>query len=414
MKYLLLAALSFELFLGATASYGAGIKELMDRKPAKIEGGRTGNLRQRALKRLAKAQKLMASEKYQDSLKVLDGLEKSLKSNKYGLSQVYQTKGYVYAQSDRFPQAAESFQKTLDLKALPKAPLLNTMYSLAQVLVAQEKFIEAIPLLQDYMFNKEPARPDVFFFYGQILAQLKEIPAATRNIEKAVSLSSSPKESWLRLLVALYYEQKQYSKAAVILDKLVKIRPDKTKYWKQLSSVYLAMDKESKALAVLEVAYKNDALKEEKDLLQLVRLSLFEGVPFKAGKYLDKAISEGKVEKTAKHFELLAESWVQAQEIDLALVALKKAAPLSKNGKLYVRQGQLFLEKEKWKDSISSLKKGIAKGGLKKPGLAHVALGIAHYNAGSKKLALSSFGKAAKFPKFAKQAKEWMNHVSTE
>ena len=411
---LALIAMSLHLLLGATDSFSKTIDDLLKRQPEKVEGARTGNLRERALKRLGKAQKLMSSEKYDQALSILDGLEKSLSRNKYGLSQVYQTKGYVYAQSDRFPQAAAHFKKTLDLKSLPKAPTLSTMYSLAQVLVAQEKYLDAVPYIQDFIFNKEPARADSYFFYGQVLAQLKRIKPATTNVEKAVKLADSPKESWLRLLVALYYEQKIYDKAAVVLDKLVKLKPEKTKYWKQLSSVYVAMDKEDKALAVLEVAYKNNALKKEKDLLQLTRLSLFRSVPYKAASYLEKGIADGNVEKTAKHYELLAESWVQAQEIDKALEAIKKAAPLSKDGRLYVRQGQLFLEKEKWKDSIKALKKGIKKGGLKKEGLAYVALGIAQFNSGGTQSALESFRKAKTYPKFKKQAGEWINHVNNE
>ena len=68
----------------------------------------------------------------------------NLQSNKFGLAQVYQTKGYVYAQSDRFGRAAEYFQKVVDLNSLPRAPLLNTIYSLAQVYVAEEKYLAAV------------------------------------------------------------------------------------------------------------------------------------------------------------------------------------------------------------------------------------------------------------------------------
>lgn len=413
MKYPVFIVLCSLLMHPSQAVKANSIKELVERKPLKVEGSRTGSVRERALKRLGKAQKLMASERYEESLQVLNSLEESLKSNRFGLSQVYQTKAYVYAQSDRFDKSIEYFEKVLDLKSLPRAPYLSTMYSLAQVYVAQEKYLKAVPLLQDYIFNKEPKRADAIFFYGQVLAQLKEVKGATEYVEKAIAAAKSPKETWLRLLVALYYEQKIYSKAALVLEQLVKLRPEQTKYWKQLSSVYLSMDQEAKALSVLELAYKNKSLKEEKDLLQLVRLSLYQEVPYKAGRYLEKALAEGKVEKNQKHYELLAESWIQAQELDLGLKALNKAAPLAKTGRIYVRQGQLYLEKEEWQKSISSLKKGLEKGGLKKQGLAHLALGIAYFNAGSKQLALKSFRKATEFPKFAKQAKEWINHAGS-
>ena len=222
------------------------------------------------------------------------------------------------------------------------------------------------------------------------------------------------KKSWLRLLVALYYDQKVYAKAAATLEQLVLIRPGKTKYWKQLSSVYLAMDEEDRALAVLEMGLLQEQKSYRRKRSSTTSSSIFVSrCSYKAGRYLEKAISAEKVTKTSKNFELLAESWIQAQELDLALNALNKAAPLSKDGRIYVRQGQLYLEKEEWVRSIESLEKGLAKGGLKQIGLAHLALGIAHFNSGSTQLAIESFRKAVKYPKFEKQAKEWLNHIKS-
>ena len=152
MKYPVFIVLCSLLMHPSQAVKANSIKELVERKPLKVEGSRTGSVRERALKRLGKAQKLMASERYEESLQVLNSLEESLKSNRFGLSQVYQTKAYVYAQSDRFDKSIEYFEKVLDLKSLPRAPYLSTMYSLAQVYVAQEKYLKAVPLLQDYIF----------------------------------------------------------------------------------------------------------------------------------------------------------------------------------------------------------------------------------------------------------------------
>ncbi len=401
--------------LTSQAANSLTVKELIRRKPQKIEGGRAGNLSERDFNRLGKAQKFMASEKYDAAIEVLDGLERSLAKRKFGLAQVYQTKGYVYAQSDRFADAAKYFKLCVELDALPLGPTLSTMYSLAQVYVAQEKYKESVPYIQDYIYNKgDEVNTSAYFFFGQVWAQLKQINKSIFWVEKAVKAEPDTKESWLRLLVALYYEKKAFPKAALILEKLVKIKPDKIKYWKQLSSVYVAMNKENKALATMEVAYKNKVVIEEKDIIHLVKLSLFRGVPYKAAFYLSEGLKAGRVEKTHKNYEILSDSYIQAQEMDQALAALSKAAPLAPNGQTYVRQGQIFLEKENYKESINSLQKGIAKGGLKKPGLAYLALGIAQYQSGATQASLETFRSATKYPKYKKQAREWINHLNTQ
>jgi tetratricopeptide (TPR) repeat protein len=392
----------------------AGNEALLNRQPKEIEERSPGTMSDRIYKRLAKSQELMSEEKYAEAIELLDKLESVSERDPFALAQIMQTKGYTYAQQDQFEKAAAAFEKSLDQKALPMQPTLSTMYSLAQVYVAIEQYRKGIPLLQDYLFNKDPANPDAHFFYGQLLAQIDARSAAIEQVEKAISLTKSPKESWYRLLAALYYESKNYAKAAEAVEHLVRIEPDKEEYWKQLSSIYVADNQDKKALATLEVAYKKGFLREEKDMLQLVRLSLFIEVPYKAGIYLQGALKDGIVSKTRKHFELLADAWIQARELDRALEALSRAAPLAEDGSVYVRQGQIFLERERWKESVKAVEAGLAKGGLDKPGLAYVALGIARYKLGQKDESLAAFQKAKKYPRQKNQATEWINHLSAE
>jgi len=402
------------LILPASQGVAADIKALLQRKPQPVEEVRPGNLSERDFNRLSRAQQLMAEGKFQEALSLLDMLEESTRRDTFGLAQVYQTKGYVYAQNDDFEKAAEFFQKCIDLKALPQQPTLSTMYSLAQVYAARENYLAAVPLLQDYLLSRDPPHADAYFFYGQILAQLNERLAAVEQVERAIELNPEPREPWYRLLAALYFEQKNYPKAVVALTALINVNPDKKEYWQQLSSIYVATNEDDKALATLETAYKHKDkfLDEEKDILQLVRLSLFRGIPYKAGNYLEKAIEEEIVEKNKKNYELLADAWIRAQELDKALEALSLAAPLAEDGSVFVRQGQLYLEKEQWRESLQSLQAGIKKGGLDRPGLAYVAMGIAQYRLGQKQASLEAFKKAQKYPQQKRQATEWINHLS--
>lgn len=400
------------LTLTASAALASDIDTLLKRKPQVIEDARPGNLSERDYNRLSRAQQLMAEGKYEDSLNLLNVLLESTRRDRFAQSQVLQTMGYVYAQSDEFAKAAEAFERCLELKALPLSPTLNTMYSLAQVFAAQEKYLESVPYLQDYLANRDPANPDAHFFYGQILAQLDAQAEAARQVERAIELSDEPRETWYRLLAALYFEQKNYNGAQQTLIALLNLNPERKEYWQQLSSIYVATNQDDQALATLELAHKKDFMEEERDILQLVRLSLYHGVPYKAGHYLQGGIENGLVEKNKTNYELLADSWIRAQELDRALEALSQAAPLADDGSVFVRQGQLYLEKEQWRESVDSLQAGIEKGGLDRPGLAYVAMGIAQYRLGRKEASLEAFRQAQKYPQQQRQATEWINHLS--
>jgi tetratricopeptide (TPR) repeat protein len=388
--------------------------DLLTRTPRKLEDQSPSSLNERVIERLNRAQKLMGSEKFDEALEALKSLEESVRGQEYALAQVRQLRGYIYAQQSKYKEAAKAFEECLALNALPLDPTLRTMFAYAQVLAGDERYVDAVKVMQDFLANKPDATGDNVFLYAQLLAQVDLKEEAAKQAERAQAMSGEVKESWLRLLTAIYFELKRYPDAAATLERLLVANPDNKQYWKQLSSVYLEAEQDDKALAALEAAYKKGLIVEEKELLQMARLALYREVPFKAGQYLKKALDEGKIAKNRKNVELLADAWIQSQELDRALDALSLAAPLAEDGMVYVRQGQLLLEKEKYKEAAETLNKGLNKGGLKKPGVAHLSLGIAQYRLGNFQQAIAQFQKAKTFPDNERSANEWINHLNQQ
>ena len=174
------------------------------------------------------------------------------------------------------------------------------------------------------------------------------------------------------------------------------------------------MDQPKKALAVMESAYKHGVLTEEKEQIQLIKLSLSYDIPYKAGVYLQTGLTQGSIAKNSKNFELLADCWIRARENTRAMSALSKGAPLAENGRSFVRLGQLLQEEQNWQKSAKALKQGIKKGNLKKPGVAYISLGIALYETGANQAAIDTFKKAQKFTKFKNQAQQWLNYIARQ
>ena len=141
----------------------------MNRSPKKVVGKNNGRANDRFIARLGKAQKLMASEKFVKALDLLTKLEASAGKNKFALSQVYQTRAYIYAQTEKYDLSIADFRRVVELGALPITPLLNSYYALSQVLASKERYKEALPYIQDYLNTKTPPRADAYFFYGQLL-----------------------------------------------------------------------------------------------------------------------------------------------------------------------------------------------------------------------------------------------------
>ena len=243
--------------------------------------------------------------------------------------------------------------------------------------------------------------------------QLEDFDAAITQTKRAVEFRPEPRESWLRLLAALYAQKEDYENAAPVLEELV-LRFPKKPYWVQLSLIYGAHENYRRSLSVQQVAYAQGLLTEDKELRRLARSYLFHELPYPAAQVLEKALEDGAIARDSEALELLANSWIAAREYERSLDPLRSAAELSEDGNLYVRLGQVHMQREAWNEASALLEKAVEKGGLKDPGNAELLLGIAYYNGAQVARARSSFLRARQHDSTRNAANRWITHLDTE
>jgi tetratricopeptide (TPR) repeat protein len=146
------------------------------------------------------------------------------------------------------------------------------------------------------------------------------------------------------------------------------------------------------------------------DLRALAQLYLYHSLPYRAGLVLEKASEDGFVKEDAAFWEMLANSWLLAREFDRALEPLKTGAEVSDKGDLYARLGQLYLEREQWKDAEEALNSAIEKGNLQDESTTHLLLAISLYH--QKKYASSTrhlkVARLSKTETVRKSANQWL------
>jgi tetratricopeptide (TPR) repeat protein len=221
-------------------------------------------------------------------------------------------------------------------------------------------------------------------------------------------------ETWLQILVALHIQKEDYRSALPILEQLVARFPKKKQHWVQLALINGALENYPRALAVQQLAYRQGMLSDDKELRRLARASLHQNMPLPAAQVLEKALAEGKIQRDSEVLELLANSWIAAREYEKSLPPLRQAAELAKSGNLYVRLGQVYMQREAWKEATESLQQGIAKGELRDPGNAQLLLGFAYYNDQRVDQARSSFARARQHDKTREAADRWITHLERE
>src|SRR5690606_829493 len=124
--------------------------------------------------------------------------------------------------------------------------------------------------------------------------------------------------------------------------------PAEKRYWQMLSAVYFQEQEERPAVATLAAAYHNGVLTEPEEILHLARLYLYLGVPHKAARILQDALARERLAETADHYELLADSWLRAQELPRAAATLRKALAADAGPETSLKLGRLHIQQEEW------------------------------------------------------------------
>jgi tetratricopeptide (TPR) repeat protein len=361
---------------------------------------------------LSKAQEASDAGNPEKGMALLDKLDMR-RLNPYERAMVYRLKAYVAYAEGEFEVTIENFEKVLAEEVMSVEADNRIRFNIAQIHAALQKWKQVIPALERWFRYAPEPSPLAYYLLGISYYQLGKVDLSITNTEKAIDLSPEPAEGWLQLLAALYIQKEDYPRAVPILEELV-IRFPKKAYWVQLSLIYGARDDYRHSLAAQQVAYLQGLLTDDKELQRLARSYLYHDLPYPAAKVLEKGIEEGTIPKDAKAYELLANSWIAAREYNRSLGPLLEAAEFSDDGKLFVRLGQVYLQREEWDEAAKRLQQGIEKGGLDKPGNAQLLLGIAYYNGNRVGPARAAFSRALQHESTRAEADRWIAHLATE
>lgn len=371
-------------------------------------------VREWAFKRLTQAQEALAAEDYATTLAKLEEMKRSSRLNEHEIALMHQTYAYYYSEKEDFKGALREFEAAVATGGLPTAVELSVRYNIGQLYIMDEQYHKGIDTLNEWLTLVETPTPDAYILLANAWVQLEDYERAVPYAKQAVDMSvNKPREGWMKMLLSLYFQLERYPRAEGVLERLVRLWPKK-QYWMQLSLVYATNEKEHEALSALEVAYGEGYLTESRELVRLAQMYLFHEIPYRAANVLEKGFRDERIEETEDNYELLANSWIRAQELEQALPPLGSAANLSEDGNLYMRIGQIHVEAEKWKNAERALSTAIQKGDLDRPGLANLLLGIAQFNSGKLTAAKRSFTRAAKYDRYKKQGRQWLRHIAQQ
>jgi tetratricopeptide (TPR) repeat protein len=364
-------------------------------------------------KTLNAVQQQMEQGAYNKSLKTLGTLLDAPGLSPYEEAVVQQMLGHVQLSRESFAAATGAFERALALQQLPQATEQQLRYNLGQLYLTREQTDKAIAILEHW-FEEEPApSAQAHVLLAQAYAQKKQYRKAIPLLETANDLSDTPHAEWYEALLAMHYELQSYRDCVPLLKKMIRLFPAQTAYWQQLAGVHMALNDQEAALSALELAFRQDALSSEQELLQLARLYLSAGIPYKTARLLEREMATGRIRNTARHRELLAQAWTSAREREQAISALERAIEDDEKPELRLRLAQWYIEAEDWRAVTRMLAPLDDDKNSHTVSQARLLLGIAQFELGNTDAARSAFQRAREFPKTSQAAQQWLDFIDT-
>lgn len=390
------------------ASAAEGDKEKGDKEKGAKQGGVVNPV---TGKRLNEAVEQINSKKFAEARATLGKIDLG-RLSPYESGRVEQLFAAVEQAEGRYGAARDHLQKAIASGGLNDPEIQTARYQIAQLFMAEDKWKEGVEALKQWFATAQNPNSAAYHLLAVGYYQLRDHKSALEPAQKAVDMSGGkPQETWVQLLLALRLEREEYKLAVPLVKHLIEAAPATKNYWLQLAAVNGSLGSFDDAEAAMQLAYYAGLLTGEQDLQRLAELLVRISIPFRAAQLLSEATEQGRFKGDAKVYELLANCWVAAREYEKAIQPLKRAADLSDSGELYLRLGEVYVQREEWANASGALRSALEKGKLKNPGNAQLLMGLSLYNQKKLQDALTWFQRAREHGETRNQGEAWLRHV---
>lgn len=368
-------------------------------------------LTQRIYNELINIQEISSSGKHKTALAAIEKLLNSKNYNNYEQAIIMRQKSFIWVELEAFGKAASLIEQILELKILQPSAASSATLNLAQILIADEKYLAAIKTMKSW-FQRDYKKTS--FAYG-ILAQAYALAGnfdkAIHNAQLAVRSAKKPLKAHLLLLANLYLQKKFYPKALKIYELGAKLYSQEVIFWRQLAGLYAELRMPKKSFAALRTMESLGLLVNSSEKVQLAQNYLAYNAPIAAAHLLESSLDQNILEKNEKNYTMLGDAWLAAREWLKAEAPLIKAAQLANHGKIWYRLGNIYIETQQWQRATRAFENSLAQGGLKSFAQAWLLLGIALAQQKKRSQAFAALTRAIEFDETSTQAKEWLDSL---
>ena len=411
LSALLLTSVSFVTPVTVEKAFS---EEKAEKKKRRVKRAQT--MRPAIFKKLDAVRALADEKKYDEALESLESVHK-IRRNSYETAMTWNMVAYVHFNREHYAKAVEAYQKVLGTRNLPESLEQTTLYSVAKLHLIQENYKQAITALNKWFNVVEKPGPEAYILRAQMNYQLENFDEALPDVKKAISIvkkqGKQPRENWLLVERAVYYQNKDYVSMERTLKDLITLYP-KAQYWIQLGAVYNELGKPEKELSIIETAYDQGMLDKESHVVSFAQAMLAQEVPYKAAQVMIKGMKDKVVEENGKNLSLLGDALMIAKEYDQAIKVMTLAANATQEGKDFFKLAQIHTQRQEWNLALKTVKQALNDEDFNKEDEALILKGLIQFNLNDLSGAKETFAQAVLLEDSEKAAKQWLAFIEGE
>lgn len=315
----------------------------------------------------------------------------------------------LLVREERTDEARELLQATLRDKTADYVPPLRLLY--AQLLLMAGESAQAVIELEQWSAHVENPYPLELSMLAYANLQEERWGEATTVFERVIELSDADNDQWFELLAYAYTRNGESQKALRLLDTMIIEKPWETRWWRQLSNVFLLLENYDSGTAGLVIADYTEQLNYSESKRMAGLLSMLD-MPALGAQTLQQTMERFPEEENFEDQMLLGELWMLARENELAIQTFQQAWTLDQdNGEPALKIAQLHLQWERYGQAREALLLAQSAYGEETPEQIFYLLAIVEINLGNLDAASTVLGRLEPDGEFGERATDLQRFI---
>lgn len=255
-------------------------------------------------------------------------------------------------------------QRALEFNGLNNNEHYEVLYILAHLQSQQEgQLPQALATTDRLLAETRSNRADFHAVRGNILYNMERYAEAVEALKLAVQHAEEPRQDVNQLLMASYAELGQSGEAVKMAEQIAAANPDDVRAQMNLASVYMQAEQSAQAVAVLERLRASGRLTEARQYQNLYAMLLnAENQEAKAIEVINEGLAKGILTDGYEVQNALAQAYYFSGQVDPAIAAWRKAAPLASDGSAYLNLATALFNEGRAAEARTAAQQAIDKG----------------------------------------------------